>query len=94
MVSSVRDVLILEIAVLNGEAMDDRDFERHLSLIFQAKDLRPEMLGQPHSARNKVNRLGQERGRLRLAAPRIFGRPVSKECVDILLCAYARSSEQ
>ena len=94
MVSAVRDVLLLEIAVLNDQAMDDMDFERQLISIFQAKDLRPKMRGQLQRARNGVNRLGHDRGRLRLAAPLIFGRPVSKECVDILFCAYARSNEQ
>ena len=94
MASAVRDVLLLEIAILNDEAMDDVDFEHKLSHIFPAKDLRPEMRGQLLCARNGVNRLGHDRGRLSLASPLIFGRPVSKECVDILFCAYARSSEQ
>ena len=92
-VSAVRDVLLLEIEVPNDQAMGDMDFERHLTFIFQAEDLRPEMRGQLHCARNGVNRLGHDRGRLRLAAPLIFGRPVSKECVGTLFYAYEGSSD-
>ena len=93
MASALRNVLLLEIAVLNDQAMDDMDFEIQLTSIFQAKDLHPEMKAQLHCARHGVNRLGQDRGRLRVAAPLIFGGSLSKDCVDMLFCAYSRSSE-
>ena len=46
--SAVRNVLLLEIAVLNDQAMDDMDFEIQLTSIFHAKDLHPEMKAQLH----------------------------------------------